>query len=938
VTRRPLLIVLPVLAVLGLAGAWLALSPRQYRVSPIIGHSAGESSPDLDFPDTGALSRVADHAPLAAPTEPSADQAAEADQAREAARAAPEASEARAPARPEAAEAGRGAAAEVERGGGEVAERNPPRRLGEILRAERPRNQTLGNVRPRARRPAARPRGLESASERLRQDRRGLLACYHTFTGNPLNEIIIPGEAWLSGRAPDVTRIDRQVHFPSKAAWDDLPFDLTNFATVWEGFLVIEEEADYWLFLGSDLGGRVLLDGEAVLVNHAMRDYVEVSTVLTLAPGLYPLRIEYFEGRNNSPVSELAACNFMWVPPGTGRPVPVPPEMLLVPEWMWSDNAPIITRLSRNRGAIGDEITIHGQSLGNGAMVPHGSRELWDVDGDRITDKSIPIRRVTVTVAGQQAEILDNSDTSLRIRIPIGAKTGRITVHATGKFIIMEGPQTDRVYYGDSIPSNSAHFTVTTQFGLHASWHNLPGWEKYDFIPPELREPDLQRIERDFQFSSREELDLPFRNNPLACRWEGKLGFPANLASDLYDYWLDIRFRASGRVRVTLDGVSKIAGGPGEKEFVDFDLWIKFANEWGKDGKRERFLPLTIEWVNDGAPALLRVSLIHPISYEFPDGPDGQKGAQVWDDVRVLPSHLFFPPANPPHPPVIRSVRPIWPEGVEPPNLPYDHAPNRPSVREGQAFEFIFDVFGDEATRKEPVSVTVDGRSVTYEVTASRRVNATHERRTARGVLPDGLGEGEMRAKMGLVRSAPFLIDVTNKGLIAYLYDLPNPGGYTQMPDVDPLVCWLIRKDAWINFENANDFDLPFPAETFAIEWLGALIVEEEADYVFTTRSDDGVLFWLDGKLTVEDDNLHYQREKSSESVRLLPGVYPLRMRFFENNVHEVCVLYWQATRGGEEIIPKQVIPKRHYTWDAHPSLPNKTSTYKRADGSDPPG
>src|SRR5690606_9232006 len=168
----------------------------------------------------------------------------------------------------------------------------------------------------------------------------------------------------------------------------------------------------------------------------------------------------------------------------------------------------------------------------------------------------------------------------------------------------------------------------------------------------------------------------------------------------------------------------------------------------------------------------------------------------------------------------------------------------------------------------------------------------------------------------------PFYIDVQNKGLIAYYYDLPNPGGYTQMPDPEPLACFQVRKDAWVNFENANQFDLPFPAETFAVEWFGALIIETEGDYRFTCRSDDGILVWLDDNLVLADNDLHYQREKTGEWVHLVPGTYNFRMQFFENNVHEVCVLQWDARTDKaddkSEFIQRGIIPKRHFTWDQH--------------------
>ena len=134
--------------------------------------------------------------------------------------------------------------------------------------------------------------------------------------------------------------------------------------------------------------------------------------------------------------------------------------------------------------------------------------------------------------------------------------------------------------------------------------------------------------------------------------------------------------------------------------------------------------------------------------------------------------------------------------------------------------------------------------------------------------------------------------------------------------------------------------NLPFPAETFAIEWFGALMIETEGDYRFTCRSDDGILVWLDDNLVLADDNLHYQREKTGDWVHLVPGVYNFRMQFFENNVHEVCVLEWDARTDKaddqSEFIQRGVIGKRHFTWDQHPALPQKVGTGKRADGSDP--
>ncbi|MCC6465969.1 MAG: IPT/TIG domain-containing protein [Planctomycetes bacterium] len=784
-----------------------------------------------------------------------------------------------------------------------------PKRPRKVIQGLRhPPNQSLGNHRPAARRLKEEigKVPLADVGAQLRQDRRGLFAKDYAFDRPPLEVLTDPNQPDLDQRPPTVTRIDQQVHFPSKDAWSDLNFDLGNFMAVWEGFLVIDQPGDYWLFLGTDLNGRVVLSGETVLLNDAM-DYVEVSTVLTLSEGLHPLRIEYLEARNGSVVEALGACNFMYVPTGDAQPVPVPPDMLLLPKHLWSDNAPIITHLSKTSGEIGDEITIHGKNF-------------VSLEFDNGTGSAGTTPRVQI--AGQEAAIVAHSDTALSIRIPVGAATGKVVVF---------GPMLKQMNSADPvqwIPSNSLDFKVTTQFGLFASWHNLQGWSNFDFIEPGMHEPDLVRLEREFQFSARDKLDLAFRDQPLACHWEGKLGVPHDWVAA--EQQVLVRFAAYGRLRVTLDGQTRetaaVPGGSNDLTTLDFEV----------TAGSERYLPLAIDLTNESGPAALQV-----VRMERPpvDASSPEEQQSTWVQTATLPAHLFFPPVVPPRPPEIRNVRPLWPEGEQPPALPY--APSTlVSIREGQAFEFEVVDYGPASLWAEDAPnfrLFADGVPVVFEVLAKAQ-SAEARSQQCRAVLPAGLGEGLLVARLSVVQSAPYAIDVTNKGLIAYLYDLPAPGGYDRMPELEPLACFGIRKDKQVNFENANSFRLPFPAETFAIEWYGALIVEQEGDYVFTGRTDDGVILWLDDKLVLEDDNLHYQREKSSEPVHLSAGRHTFRMRFFENNVHEVCVLQWEARQGETEILHREVIPARAFTWDEHPPLPDKQATGKRADGSNPEG
>jgi hypothetical protein len=865
--RKLLVVCLLLLTVTGFAGAWLVLNPSGPSPSHVIGRNGAETSPQPQ--DTTEVKRPG-HAEVSRPS----DQPREREDSTEAEVPAEERSEGD---RTEQVDE-----PQIRRGGGErdrtamteeelAAERE--RRVQELRGIQRPPNQNRGNVRPRARRLAASThKPLSEVSEQLRQDRRGLMARYYAFSRPPVQDLLDPTRPTLDQRVPDVTRIDRQVHFPSKDHWADLPFDLTNFMAVWEGFLVVPEAGDYWLFLGADLHARLMVGDETVILNTGI-DYTEFSTTLTLDEGLHPIRIEYTEARNNSPVSDLGACNFMWVPEGETAPVPVPPEMLMLPERYWSDDAPIITGVSPAQGAIGDEVVISGRNF-------TGERD--DI--------------LSVSFAGQGASILERGETSLRVRVPIGADTGPVVVTRSSES-------------GVGIPSNAGDFTVNTQFGLIAGWHDLEGWRNYDFLEPGTREPEVQRLERDFVFDRRSDLDLPFRNHPLAASLEGKFGVSAS------DEPRILRFSSQGRLRVTLGGQTRateaLPGTEDAQTLLDFEV----------PAGPEQYLPLSIEFTAEGPAASLQ-------AHWAKRNAEGQLEA-----ASRVQSQLFFPPETPPQPPRIVSARPIQPEGVPEPDLPFEHSSDRPSIREGQTFDFVLMIYDDPDM---PVTVTVDGRRVEFSVEWEHQYRNGMVERRCRAVLPDGLGEGRMVVRQSIVTSEPFYIDVLNKGLIAYLYKMPPGQSLSRLPDIEPLTCWKVRRDRQINFENANDFDLPFPAETFVVDWYGALIVEEEGEYTFTTRSDDGVIVWLNGQEIINDDSLHYQRPMDSEPIRLVPGVYPLRVQFFENFVHEVCVLYWRMSRNGEEVLPQEVIPKRNFTWDVHPPLPNKTGKGLYADGSTP--
>lgn len=759
-------------------------------------------------------------------------------------------------------------------------ERSDPSSFPQFITGhKRPPGQNLGNVRPAARRLAtnAAPKELASISEELRQDRRGLLAGYYQLDSEGRAGV---QEKPLELRSPDFRRIDRQVHFPDESSFQGLPLDRRHFAGVWQGFLVIDEPGDYWLFLGADNGGRVELNGETVLLQDGMVRYVEVSTVLTLAAGLYPLRIEFAQFKNNVADWAKCACSLMWVPEGQSKPVPVPPEMLMVPEWMWSDAAPILTSLSRDEGEVGDEIVIRGRNL-----LPKSEE----------VSKWYPY----VKFAGQTAQILSKSAEELRVRVPIGAITGDVIVWAPP---IWGGLGTNT----GEIPSNGLPFEVTTQFGLQVDWYELESADLAVFDPAQLT-PKISRIESYSYMwvGSESEHLLPLTGRPFGCVLTGRLGLPLRGSAHSYFVYSTSPFR--GQV-----GGKQVTSSPfGSGEFV-VELTLP---------QDDSYVDLRLEWVSDGDPAALLILHRVPLEGAF-------SGA--------IPGQFLFPPAAPPKPPRIDSLVAGPGEDALPWSGPaYDPVPQRPSVAVGGALAVRWRCESVLNLNHANVQVLIDDVPVETATAVGTGAGFVSE-----CIVPQAAREGRvvLRVTVGghVLDSEPAFVDIQTRGLIAYLYDFPQGSGLSEVPDLAALSCFAIRKHREIRFESAADFDLPFPAETFVIEWYANLVIELEGDYVFTGRTDDGMRLWLNDQLVIDANRLQAPAENKSQPIRLTPGTYRFRMQYFENNQHEVCVLYWQATIGEEkqEVIPKQVIPARAFTLEPAPAYPNKQATGKRTDGS----
>jgi hypothetical protein len=141
----------------------------------------------------------------------------------------------------------------------------------------------------------------------------------------------LKGEYWNMGgplsslpalnKPADVTRTDPVIDFQEDSAFQ-IPWQ-DYFAARWTGDLVIPADGSYEIAIGSDDGGRVLLDGRVVVDNDGLHGYTEVGQTLSLTAGNHALTVLFFENDG------AARCRFLWRPPGTGGRVVVPRVNLL---------------------------------------------------------------------------------------------------------------------------------------------------------------------------------------------------------------------------------------------------------------------------------------------------------------------------------------------------------------------------------------------------------------------------------------------------------------------------------------------------------------------------------------------------------------------------------------------------------------------------------
>ncbi len=99
--------------------------------------------------------------------------------------------------------------------------------------------------------------------------------------------------------------------------------------------------------------------------------------------------------------------------------------------------------------------------------------------------------------------------------------------------------------------------------------------------------------------------------------------------------------------------------------------------------------------------------------------------------------------------------------------------------------------------------------------------------------------------------------------------------------------------------------------EWFALHTTGKILIQNEGNYRFRMKSDDGSKLWIDGSLVVDHDGLHSPTAKEG-SITLKPGLYDFVLDYYQGPADRIALeLFWQVPGASEfTLVPTEAFQK----------------------------
>jgi hypothetical protein len=198
-------------------------------------------------------------------------------------------------------------------------------------------------------------------------------------------------------------------------------------------------------------------------------------------------------------------------------------------------------------------------------------------------------------------------------------------------------------------------------------------------------------------------------------------------------------------------------------------------------------------------------------------------------------------------------------------------------------------------------------------ITITTETEAADIRYTIDGTIPDGssaLYTGPIKIdksntiaarafKEGLKQSQlvqqNFVFIDKNKNGLDFKY---AEGIWKRVPDFDTLK--VIKKGRAYNFS----FDgIDRRKEQFALEYEGYINIDQEGEYVFYLRSNDGSILRIGNEIVVDNDGDHGVEQKQGE-IELTAGLHPIRVSYFDSGGSQELQVIYQGPGVKKQVIP----------------------------------
>ena len=126
--------------------------------------------------------------------------------------------------------------------------------------------------------------------------------------------------------------------------------------------------------------------------------------------------------------------------------------------------------------------------------------------------------------------------------------------------------------------------------------------------------------------------------------------------------------------------------------------------------------------------------------------------------------------------------------------------------------------------------------------------------------------------------------------------------------DKDLKTLYKTRLDSSIDFRwgQGGPFLWGFKTDLFSIRWTGFLLIDKDGLYDFRLESDDGVRFWIDEQMVINDWNVHSTKVSEGQK-ELKAGSHSIKVEYFEDYSNAQVRLLWRLPGETEfNIIPSR--------------------------------